>query len=433
MLPRRPGTGPSTGADQGGSEGLVAAFVGLALAASLGVAIGVVSGSGPSVPVVTDRAYGTLESSPERLDEVTAAGVDMVTFHVYWSRFEPVEGEIDQDYLDELHDTLATYRQADVEVVLSTGVHHPPDWLLARPNSRFVNQHREPYAPRESGKRIANMVFNDAMRDQQATYLSQLFTEFGTDFYGVRLGGGWFGELNYPEATYGGRATNYWGFDDIALGEAEGLAAGVDANPVPAWRPGQPSDDDEAKRFVEWYLDSLQQYHDWQIDTVRQHYDGRLLMLYPSWGIRPGQLEEAIASDLDGTTAAERNGNLAKGLDVARFVAGIDDDAVVVYTTWLDADASRDGGSDPRYWSSPKYLAHLARDRDEPLSVMGENTGANGPDALELSFEQAREHGLEAIIWAFERELFEPRGDLAGLAEFSAEIERDREETADAR
>jgi hypothetical protein len=381
------------------------------------------STASPPVPVVTDRVYGTLESSPDRLEEITAAGVDLVTFHVQWSRFAPVEGEIDQDYLAELRDTLAAYRQADVEVVLSTGVHHPPDWVLDRPHSRFVNQHGEPYAPRESGKRIANMVFNGAMRDQQAAYLGQLFTEFGTDFHGVRLGGGWYGSVTYPDPVDEDRTNSYWGFDAIALGEVDGLPAGMTANPVPDWTPGTPSADDEAERFVEWYLDSLRHYHDWQIATVREHYDGRLLMVYPSWGIRPGQLEEAIAGDLDGTTSVERNGEVQRGFDFARFIGGIDDPGVVVYTTWLDAEPEADDTDDQRYWTPVKYLAHLARDRERPLEVVGQNSGSDGPDVLELTFDQADEHGLDAIVWAFERELFD--GRHATIDDLAAEIEED--------
>lgn len=370
-----------------------------------------------------ERVYGTLQSSPDRLPETTAAGVDLVTLEVYWDRFEPIRGQLDETYVTQLRQDLSRYRDADVDVVLSTGVHYSPAWLLDRPDSRFVNQYGDAYAPGQSGKNVANMVFNQALRDEQARYLSRLFATVGSDFYGVRLGGGWYGELNYPEHEHAGRSNAYWGYDPIALGVTEGLPPGMTPNPAPGWVPGAASHSDEAARFAHWYLESLRNYHDWQIATVRDSFDGRLLMLYPSWGIRPGQLQAAVAADLAGTTSAELNGEIQRGFDVARFVAGISDPGVVVYTTWLNADASADAGDDPRYWSPVQYLTHLATDRDVPLDVMGENTGHDGVEGMDLSFAQAREHGLIGVVWAFEPHLF--GGEFATIDQYAAAIEAD--------
>ena len=360
----------------------------------------------PRTAETPGRVFGTLQSSPDRLVETTAAGVDLVTLSVFWSRFEPVEGRVDPAYVAEVREALEAYREAGVRVVLSTGVHHPPAWLLDRSHSRFVNQFGDVYASQESGKRVANMVFNGSLREQQQAYLGKLFEVFGTEFYGVRLGGGWFGELNYPEPGYNGRSNGYWGFDAIASGEVSGLPAGMTPNPVPGWVPGSASPNAEAARFAQWYLESLGHYHDWQIDTVREWYDGRLLMMYPSWGIRPGQLDAAVAGNLAGDTPAERNGEIQRGFDFARYIAGIDDPRVVVYTTWLNADATGDDRDDQRYWSPVKYLSHLATDRSQTLAVMGENTGRDSTQQMSLTFDQAREHDLIGIVWAFEPDLF---------------------------
>lgn len=371
------------------------------------------------------RAYGTLQTSPTRLATTTAAGVDLATFDVAWKRFEPVEGQVDTTYVQELRSTLGQYRAAGMRVVLNTGVHHPPSWLFTYPNSRYVDQHGDVYAPLETGKKIANMVFNQQMRDKQAAYLARLFGALGTDFYGVRLGGGWYGELNYPEHTYNGRTNAYWGFDPLALGTAAGRPATVPANPVPSWLPGTPSTDhDAARRFADWYLSSLRDYHDWQITTVRRLYAGRLLMMYPSWGVRPGQLDAAVNADLDGTTSAERNGEVQRGFDVARFIGGITDPGVVVYTTWLNADASADSGTDARYWSPVKYLSSLAKNRAMPLEVSGENTGRDTVADVELTFAQARKHGLAAVVWAFEPELY--GGVYASIDDLAAAIRADK-------
>lgn len=62
----------------------------------LAVAAGRARAGGPLVPVagaVTDDrrvdhplVFDTLQSSPDRVDRVSAAGVDLVTMEVYWDR-----------------------------------------------------------------------------------------------------------------------------------------------------------------------------------------------------------------------------------------------------------------------------------------------------------------------------------------------------------
>jgi len=382
--------------------------------------------SGASLPD-GPRRYGTLQTDPDRLPSTTGAGVDLVTMGVSWKRFEPVESRVDATYLAELTTTLQRYRAARVDVVLSPGVQYAPTWLLAHPDSRFVNQYGDAYAPTESGKTIANMVFVQRMRDKQEAYLQRLFSSLGTDFYGVRLGGGWYGELNYPEASYAGRTNAYWGFDPVATGARPGLATGVTTNPVPTWKPGTASPDHAAARsFAEWYLESQRNYHDWQISTVRGMYPGRLLMMYPSWGVRPGQLDAAVAGDLSGQTSAERNGEVQRGFDFARYVRGITDPGVVLYTTWLNADRSQDAGTDQRYWSPVKFLAHLSAQRSKPLALMGENTGRDTPTDMAVTFDQARAHRLIGVVWAFEPDLFTTGTGYASVSDLAAAITEDR-------
>lgn len=400
---------------------LVLAVLGLGLPSTAALA-GFTGRETPRAP----RLYGTLQSAPERVASNAAAGVRLVTLSVAWHRAEPREGHLDGAYLRSLRDDLAQYRRAGMQVVLSPGVQYPPGWLFDYPNSRFQNQYGDTYAPTQPGKNVANMVFNQQMRAKQQAYLGRVFEALGTDFYAVRLGGGWYGELNYPEPGYAGRSNAYWAFDPVAQGKAGGLPAGMAPSPVPGWQPGTPSPDhDAARRFAEWYLESLRNYHDWQIRTARRWYPGRLLMLYPSWGVRPGQLEVAVAADLAGTTAVERNGEVQRGFDFARYIRGITDPGVVVQTTWLDADPRGDRGRDPQHWSPVKWLSHLATDRPVPLAVMGENSGHDTVRELEVAVRQARAYGLLAVVWAFEPELYGDRGH-ASIRDYAAAIAEDR-------
>jgi hypothetical protein len=350
--------------------------------------------------------YGVLQPKAAYEQSSLQAGLTLRTLEIGWRTYEPRDGVFNQAYIDEQRATLARMRAAGFQVVLDLGVQYPPDWVLARPNSRFVNQHGEAFAGGQ-GINGVNAVFNQELRDLQARYARRVFADLGVDFYAVRLGWGYFNELKYPPAEYNGRANLYWAFDPIAQGRAPGLPPGMRPAPRPGWQPGTPSADHaDAAAFVAWYLGSLEQYHDWQLATVRASYPGRLMMLYPSWGLRPGQVEAAVAGDLGGTTPAEVNGELQRGLDFARLVEGTRDPLLVLYTTWLDAPDEGDGGDDPARWSPARYLSALARAHPLNLGVWGENSGRNSERDMARCLRQVQANGLQGMFWAFEPDLY---------------------------
>jgi hypothetical protein len=353
------------------------------------------------------KLYGTLQSSVGRLDTSYAAGLRLATMDLSWSRYETADGTYNQAYINELKAEYAAFRAKGMQVILGLGVQYPPDWLLALPNARYVNQYGTPYVSTDSGKKIGNMVFNQALRDQYKTYLQRLFNDLGTDFYAVRLGG-WYGELNYPEHSFGGRTNCYWGFDPVAKGSAGGLAAGLSPNPVPSWTPGAASaNHDSARRFADWYMESLQNYHDWQITTVRQLYSGKMAMMYPSWGVRPGQLDAAINADLNGSTSAEQNGEVQRGYDFARYVAGITDPNTVVYSTWIDAPFGNDNSTEEKDWRPIHWLSVLGDRNSRRLKAWGENTGNANLADMQFSFAQAAKYSDLGLVWAFEPQLYD--------------------------
>ena len=144
------------------------------------------------------------------------------------------------------------------------------------------------------------------------------------------------------------------------------------------------------------------------------------MVLYPSWGIRPGQASLAVAGNLAGTTSAELNGEIQRGFDFARQVGAITDRGVVVTSTWLDADGSRDDGADQRYWSPVHYLASLAAVNPVRPALYGENTGHGSAAALAFTRAQAGRFGLLGFAWYCEAELF--AGTHATLGDYASVI-----------
>lgn len=361
---------------------------------------------------------GVLQATASRAADLRAAGMQLAVCELAWSRFEPSPGKVDPAYVAEIKDKIAAFRQAGQQLILDPGIQYPPAWLLDLPGSRFVNQYGDAFLNKSPGKNIANAVFNAAIRQRMAGYYALVFRELGSDFFAVRLGGGWYNELNYPPAKFRDHTNCYWAYDPIAQGRSPGLPEGVLPCPVPGWKPGTPGAPESARRFAEWYMESLRNYHDWQIASVHGLFPGRLMMMYPSWGIRPGQLDAAISANLSGTTPAESNGEIPGGFDFSRYIQGISLPGIIVHTTWVDADPGfgDDFGPDPAGWSPLHFLSSLARQHSPPLPVSAENTGGGGEQIMRLCHDRVTRHDAIVFLWAFEHDLTDNEG--RGLRDF---------------
>jgi hypothetical protein len=366
------------------------------------------------------RWFGTLQHREEHRPALLEQGITATVLGLAWERWQPNANESNQAYIDEVRERLAALKRDGMAVVLDFGMQYPPLWIFDLPHSRYRNQFGVEFVDPAPGMNGVNAVFNAELRRLQADYAAAVFAALGHDFLLIRLGWGWYSELNFPKPDHRGRSNCYWAFDDIAQGIASGLPEGIAPCPVPGWIPGQASvDHDAARRFALWYIDALKDYHDWQIATVRALHPGRLAMLYPSWGLRPGQLDAAIAHDLDGSNPNQHR-DLAMGEYWPSMIAGINDPGVVVYSTWLDAPFGDDHSPDAAQWCPMRWLASLAAAKG--LAVAGENTGNNDVAALQRCFARSRELNLLGFFWAFEDELFDGAAGHATVSDFGGGI-----------
>ena len=361
--------------------------------------------------------FGVIGNDDSLLREEREAGVEAKLFYLSWREFYPEEGVEDEAYIAAKKQELSELREAGFEVILVMGFQDTPTWVHQNyPGSYYIDQYGDQYTPTaffDNGD--ANLVFNQELRELVASYMRETISEFGADFYAVRLGGGRYGELTYPPTDWNGKTNRYWAYDQNAQ----------ESSPVPGWIPGNPSPDAEAARFLDWYLNALVEYQNWQISALRAAgYGGDIMMLYPSWGLRPGQIGEAVATNLDGTTSAEINGEVQRGYDFARQVGAIEDPKVILTTTWLEADdgAVSDNQLDPRHWSPVHYLASLAEAHPLPLRLFGENGGADDREAMELSASRMRRYELLGMCWYNEEQLFS--GQYASLSDYERIVER---------
>lgn len=356
-----------------------------------------------AVPVV-----GILQNTATHYARNYQAGARMSILSLHWNRFEPGDGRRDDAYVAGKRAELDALKKAGFRVMLDVGVQYPPQWVCDMPNSRFVNQYGDAYSG-GVGETGVNAVFNEAVRQKVDAYLKAVLSEFGGEVEIVRLGLMRYGEIGYPHPSFRGKTNAYWAYDDNAQGKTNGLPSGVAVCPVPGWVPGQSSEgSNDAHLFADWYLGALQNYHDWQIDVVGEVYQGKMAMLYPSWGIRRNQLDEAVKGNLDGTTSAEKNGEIQRGFDFKRLVGGIKNPRVIVYGTWVDSNpAWSDDAPNPLNSCPIHHLSTLAKNHPLKLRVMGENTGGGGIAALDLTFERVKQYGIEGLMWAFESDLYD--------------------------
>ncbi len=347
-----------------------------------------------------------------RLAAERGAGVTTKVVRISWKDMVPAEGTTNAAYISTMRARFDALRGAGFGITLELGIQDTPDWVhAAYPAANYIDQYGDVYSGQgqpDSGD--ANAVFNPTVRRLIANYVWDVFAAFGADFAAVRLGGGHWGELTYPTQTYNGHGNCYWAFDPSALARS----------PVPSWHPGDSSPHDEAARFIAWYLDALTGYQTWQISMLRANYSGPIIMLYPSFGVRPGQLDGAIKGNLGGATSVEINGELQRGYDMARQVAAITDPNTVIATTWLDCPFGNDDSANPDDWRPVHYLASLAATHTPALRVFGENTGQGQRARMDVAAAQMVRYGLVGMAWYDEGEVFS--GRYATLADYQSEI-----------
>jgi hypothetical protein len=306
------------------------------------------------------------------LSELHQQGVDVVLLEMSWAAAQPREHYYDERYLSAVRAQRDRFRAAGLKIVLNFGLHHAPAWVLSRPDALFTDQNGTRYVNDD----VADLVFGFRLRPLAEAYTGRVFSELGTDFYAVRVGGGPKGELGYPAVkSTQGYLPDYPAFS----------AAAATGNPVPGWRPCNPSPRREAERFLDWYMRSLVDFQRWQIDTVRRFYPGTIAVLYPSLGVGADDIGAAVRDDLCGNTDAQRSGDLQRGYDHARQIAALPARGVAVWATWTDNPVALE------------RLGALAQARH--LDLMGENSGADTPPAMRRSVADARRFRLSAFLW----------------------------------
>jgi hypothetical protein len=357
--------------------------------------------------------FGTLDTQANTATTESQAGVSVAMLEFNWASFEPSPGVFSASYLATMRSRLQACQAAGMRVTLGLGMAAPPSWVFSLPNSTYTDQNGDVSVE-------ANFVFSQAVRTVAATYLGQIAADIPlSDFWAIRLTSGGDGEMLYPP---GG---TYWAFGDSALTGA-GLPPGIQPNPFPAWRPGQPGlTVAQIDQWVNWYIGGLVSVTNWQMQTLSElGFTGYYQTVTPGSGTRPGDLVQQEQQKLpDGTTGV--------GAVWDRYYALLPDKTNVV--AYISSVADQSGGNDSRQaaddqlaltseemdsWSATRWISRIAAVNG--LLVAGENPGYGMPASLDsfyldrsaagmmaTAIGQARSCGFQVFYWAHDVHLWD--------------------------
>ncbi|MFW0772860.1 hypothetical protein ACLRGI_06795 [Paenarthrobacter nitroguajacolicus] len=388
-------------------------------------------------------SFGVLGAScdPEKLAALQRAGVSVVELPLAWDRYQPEADQVDRHYVAEVRVRLSDCRKAGMGVVLSPGLHYPPEWVRTLPGGALKGSAGG--VPQEAG---AELVFSAKARNAAQKYLARLASDLGFEgVAAIRVGTNASGELGYPGPGDGGNDREFWAFGD-APQFGIGLAWGVAPSPMPGWVPGSRSwhgrsvTDEQVRRWWDWYAGSVAEAVAWQVGQLRSlGYQGRIHVPVAGRGVLPNDKTEAIEGRLDGR--ANPDGAQERGLDyAAQFgilarLPGVDVD----FTGLDDVSDVRSRAAVPpqdqcrphdqegvltdnvSQWSSHRYTSALARGAG--LGLVGENPGPPGApftggapqshslaEQLQTAPRYASECGMTMFLFGFEENLFGEKG-----------------------
>ncbi|MGA7729841.1 MAG: hypothetical protein WCD37_01065 [Chloroflexia bacterium] len=347
------------------------------------------------------RTYETL--NPSLLQAEYNAGVRVRLLEPEWDAFQRGgPSEWNQDAVNALQqkiDTFVSYGP-DVTLILDLGMQYAPGWVSNI--DPLMDQYGNRWIDPRGG---VNVYWSQTVRGYASTYINRLFTtlNFRGRLWAVRVGplGG---ELMYPNVHYSDRTESFWAYDATAQAQS----------PVPGWRPGQPSPNQEGSRFYHWYTDNLASTFNWFLGEIRRYYAGYVSPVIAGGGMWPIAVNQLIASNLTFTDPWWYGTGNYWYRTLPMMGAG---DANVMW--WASSVGDGFGNDNDMFWwgwSATKQIAWMAQ--QNARKVFAENVGHNPYDTsggadprttMQWMFSAMQSYGYSGILWIRESDMSDPR------------------------
>jgi hypothetical protein len=393
---------------------LTVLFIAIALAASAPVSASAPAsvGGGRAVPesirgerraedhAVRKVAFGVAQPRGTSFAGARAAGFSSVLVQAVWSKLQPTGStQLDPWALADVRARIEAAHRAGLGVVFELALHYPPDWALADIAPFRDQQGRAWLAPGQPGMDVRDWIWTRRGREAVHRYVGLTLRALGPrtlrEVERVRLGGGTFGELQYPPV---GSPANpsWWSYGACTMPVAD-LAADQQPCPAGAAAPsplGSWNESDQA--YADWHMRGLSVFVVWLVREFRSAgWRGPISVLHPGFGLRDD--DDPTSTDWPGLAYREF---AAQGLnwdDQIHAYSRLAD--VWPWSTWLDASdphlpATRD--SDRAPW---RKLAEVAHRYGRSGQMWGENTGATSAGGFQRMTRLATAAGYSGIVW----------------------------------
>jgi|GEM_PF-4859737 len=348
------------------------------------------------------------------------AGVRLRLIELGWNILQPGgpgdwSQSVAQAYQQRIDALLST--GPDVHLYLDFGIQYSPAWVAAI--DPLTDQYGNTWQATTGNGGGANVYWSPTLREHLRAYVQQVFKSlnFRGRLWAVRVGA-YGGELLYPHKANPGANESFWAFDATAQAQS----------PVPGWRPGDPSPNDEARRFYLWYVDNLTGYFNFMLSEIRQHYAGYVAPVTPGAGMWDGLVDRLVSNNLH----YNKLGYYGTGNYWQRIYASLPPASQNVLN-WCSSVGDKSGTNErsatPWDWSSTKqhaYLAHL-----NGRQIYAENPGRNAYDAsdgadprttMQWIFDATQEYGYLGLIWVRQSDMLD--GRYASLEQYGRMISR---------
>jgi hypothetical protein len=311
-----------------------------------------------------------------------------------------------------------------LKVLFECALQYPPAWVktgVAKLQDQTGNQWT---GTNPNGDEVRDWYFTQTGRNYVQDFIRKVFAAVDqTKIDAVKIGGGPFGELQYPNPVafaHTNPGFSYWGYSaaaqggtDLAQGQAQCPAA-VRAPFVP-FATGNSTANNDA--WISWYLGAINNWMVWQINQYKLAGHGGLIFVqHPSFGIRQSWVTTHDFTNTGWQRAVAEGGDWAGQMDLYKL-----DRQTWPYSTWMDMVDPFSPPSVDTDQASWRYLYNLAIARNKHYLIWGENTGNQGSADMGRVFNQAISVGYIGIVW-LNQGLLNAGGGNATYGDYSLNI-----------
>jgi hypothetical protein len=349
-------------------------------------------------------------------------GCTHVQIGAFWDRLMPTSAgqAFDSTELTNLRAAIDDARSKDLKVILQPVLQYPPNWALAA-IPQFRDQDGNLWSDSgPSGRNVRDWMWTQTGRNHVSYFIRTLLAALDlTKIDCIQMGGGYYGELQYPPT--GAAPYRFWAYG-AAQQSGTDLAAGMTQCPAAVRAPFVPyavgTSAADNLTFENWWVGGLSTFRAWYTNELKAGgWTGTIYVLHPSWGMRRGSWTQAD----DGYREA-----VAQGQDWDVLIAGYQNDPQVwPWSTWIDSQDILDFGGSPTIdWAKAPWrkLLEVAQAHSKAALIWGENTGGQNNTDMDRVFRtDAIPAGYRGVCWLDHSQLNDGVNDT--YANFLARIQ----------